>query len=50
MGQLWALCESQLWAKMGMSLKQYYKCQITNNVPMTKYESQQWEEIGMSLK
>jgi hypothetical protein len=50
MGQQWALCESQLWAEMGMSLKQYYKCQITNNVPMTKYESQQWEEIGTSLK
>jgi hypothetical protein len=38
MGQLWALHESQLWAKMGMDKTTNAKLQIKG--PMTKYESQ----------
>jgi len=52
MGQLWALHGSQLRAQMNMSLKQYHKCQSTNNVPTiwAKYERQQWAEVGLSLR
>jgi hypothetical protein len=45
MGQLWALHESQLWAKMGMSKTTNAKLQIKG--PMTKYKSQQWAEMGL---
>jgi hypothetical protein len=49
-GQLWPYMKAKYELKMGMGLKQYHKCQITNNELMTKYESHQWVEISLGLK
>jgi hypothetical protein len=49
-GQLWALQESQLRAKMGMGNATIIKLQIMGQL-LAKYdESNQWAEMGLGLK
>ena len=48
MGQLRALHESQLWAKIGMGNTTNAKLQIMGQWPNMK--SQQWAEMGLGLK